>query len=129
MILLDTQIWVGWMNGDAKLPEGQKKAITDNLADGIGVSVISCWEVAQLVRLNQLHLAVPAMQWVSDALTHPNVVLLDLTAQIAVESTLLPDPLHRDPADRFLVAMARAHDCPLVTVDERILNYPHVRSI
>ena len=52
-----------------------------------------------------------------------------LTPAIAVASTYLPGDFHRDPADQIIVATARELDIRLVTVDDRILNYPHVRKI
>jgi PIN domain nuclease of toxin-antitoxin system len=52
-----------------------------------------------------------------------------LTPTIAVDSTRLPGEFHRDPADQIIVATARVLDIALVTVDERILRYPHVRTI
>ena len=42
---------------------------------------------------------------------------------------MLPGEFHRDPADQLIVATARIHDCPLVTSDSRILNYPHVETV
>jgi PIN domain nuclease of toxin-antitoxin system len=63
------------------------------------------------------------------ALNYPGVQLLDLTPQIAIESTQLPGNFHRDPADQIIVASARIHDCPLLTVDDKILNYPHVKLV
>lgn len=44
----------------------------------------------------------------------------------------LPDLTHRDPADRMLIATARAHDLTLITRDRAILHYAaagHVRAI
>jgi len=35
-----------------------------------------------------------------------------------------PGALHGDPADRIIVATARAHSCPLVTADDKLLVYP-----
>ena len=35
----------------------------------------------------------------------------------------LPEPFHKDPADRLIVAMARLLQAPVVTVDRRILAY------
>ncbi|MGH2639932.1 MAG: type II toxin-antitoxin system VapC family toxin, partial [Rhabdochlamydiaceae bacterium] len=96
--------------------------------EGLGVSVSSCWEVANLVRLNRLALNVPPMQWIAEAINLPGVRMLELTPKIAVESTLLPD-FHKDPADRFLVATAREHDISILTKDARILNYPLVKVI
>jgi PIN domain nuclease of toxin-antitoxin system len=54
---------------------------------------------------------------------------LELTPEIAVESTQLPIPIHRDPADQIIVATARYYQCPLVTSDRRLLEYPHVELI
>jgi len=63
------------------------------------------------------------------ALSYPGIRLLDLTPQIAIESTQLPGEFHRDPADQIIVATARIHDCPLLTVDDKILDYPYVKII
>lgn len=128
MILLDTHIWVWWTNESPELSPKHKKNIEENKSDGLGVSVISCWEVANLVRLGRLELKVPAMLWITKALNFSGIHLLELTPGIAVESTELRD-FHKDPADRFLVATARSHDIPIATKDSRILSYPHVKVI
>jgi PIN domain nuclease of toxin-antitoxin system len=41
----------------------------------------------------------------------------------------LPSDFHKDPADRIIVATARMNHIPLVTKDERIREYAHVRTI
>lgn len=63
------------------------------------------------------------------ALSYPGVRLLELTPEIAVESTQLPDKFHRDPADQIIVATARLHNCSLLTSDGKLLDYPHVHTI
>ncbi len=127
MILLDTHIWVWWAHGDPRLPEPYRSAIRDNEPHGLGVSAISCWEVAKLVEYGRLTLPLPLDDWLDCALAYPGVRLLDLTPRIAAESARLPAPFHRDPSDQILVATARVHDCPIVSVDARIRGYPHVR--
>jgi PIN domain nuclease of toxin-antitoxin system len=125
---LDTHIWVWWVLDDARLSANHRQLIAAAEATGIGVSVISCWEVAKLVALGRLILPLPVMEWLDQALAYPGVQLLDLTARIAVESTQLPGRFHRDPADQIIVATARVHDIPLLTVDRRILDYAHVSA-
>jgi PIN domain nuclease of toxin-antitoxin system len=49
--------------------------------------------------------------------------------EIVEEAYSLPEPFHSDPVDRLLVATARLGDFRLVTGDEKILAYPHVRTI
>lgn len=128
MVLLDTHIWIWWANESQDLSAKHRSAIEEATPEGLGVSVISCWEVANLVRLNRLALRQPPMRWVSEALNIEGIQLLDLTPDIAVAATQLTD-FHKDPADRFLVATAQAHDIYMLTKDARILNYPHVKVI
>lgn len=52
--------------------------------------------------------------------------MLPLSPQVAVAATALPGAFHRDPADQIIVATARVWRCPLLTVDRKILDYPHV---
>ena len=77
---------------------------------GLGVSVISCWEVAKLVENGRLKLQCPVEEWIEQALAYPGVQLLQLTPGIAVESTQFPGSFHRDPADQIIVATARKLD-------------------
>ena len=83
--------------------------------------------MAKLVELQRLSLPCPVSDWIQQALSYPGVRLLDLSPRVCVESTQLPGNFHRDPADQIIVATARIFDAPLVTVDARILAYPHVR--
>lgn len=127
MIVLDTHIWVWWVHDDANLPPAYKAYIQANESAGLGISAISCWEVAKLVENNRLTLPIPVGEWLDQALGYPGVRLLDLAPRIAVESTRLPGEFHRDPADQIIVATARVYDCPLVTLDRKILSYQHVQ--
>jgi PIN domain nuclease of toxin-antitoxin system len=107
----------------------QKQWLRENEEQGLGVSVISCWEVAKLVEYNRLTLPCSIDDWLEQALAYPGIQLLFLTPRIVVESTKLPGTFHRDPADQIIVATARVHDWPLLTADDRILNYPHVKLL
>ncbi|HEY4723098.1 MAG TPA: type II toxin-antitoxin system VapC family toxin [Anaerolineae bacterium] len=126
MILLDTHIWVWWVHDDARLPDPYRAYLQTNESRGLGVSIISCWEVAKLVEYGRLVLPHPVAEWLDQALAYPGIHLLDLTPRIVVESTQLPGTFHRDPADQLIVATARAYDLPLVTLDDRIRAYAHV---
>lgn len=103
MILLDTHIWVWWVNESKQLPQRTANLIAENVENSIGISIISCWEIAKLVENNRLKLAYPAEQWLNSALSYPGVALLNLTPQIVVESTQLPGEFHKDPADQLNV--------------------------
>ena len=129
MIVLDTHAWVWWTIDPDRLSGTQRRKIGDSEDDRIGVSAISCWEVAKLCEYERLSLPVDLHEWFQLALRYPGVSLLELTPEVAVESTTLPGAFHRDPADQIIVATARVHNCPLVTSDDRIVGYPHVRTV
>lgn len=126
MIILDTHIWIWWVYNDAKLTEKQIEIIKAHEGDGLGISIISCWEIAKLVEKSRLVLHCPIDEWLETALNYPGVKLIELTPSIIVESTQLPGDFHNDPADQMIVATARHFDCSLLTADEKILSYEHV---
>lgn len=126
MILLDTHIWIWWVHRDDRLPRSLQAVVDQACGDAVGVSAISCWEVAKLVERGRLRLPMPTHDWLLAALSYPGVTLLPLSPDIAAESCALPGSFHADPADQLIVATARHHRIGLVTLDERIRRYPHV---
>ena len=73
-------------------------------------------------------LSQPVKRWLDTALAYPGVRLLDLTVPIVVRSTQL-EGFHNDPADQIIVATAQIYNCPLLTVDTKIVNYPRVQIL
>ena len=71
----------------------------------------------------RLQFPIPCSKWIETALGYPGVELAPLCPEIAVGSANLPHPFHADPADRILVATAQHYKCPIVTNDQKILNY------
>jgi PIN domain nuclease of toxin-antitoxin system len=126
VIILDTHVWIWWVQGDPRLSSASAETLTLAEPTGLGVSAISCWEVAKLVERGRLVLPCAVEQWLSTALGYPGMNLLPLSPRVAVESTQLPGPFHSDPADQIIVATARVLGCPLMTADGKIRAYPHV---
>ncbi len=126
MILIDTHIWIWWVDGSKDLPVEYRTGIEDSRIDGIGLSAISCWEVAKLVEKGKLMLSEPVDRWAAQALNQRGVILIPLFPEIAIESTRLPGTFHKDPADQIIVATSRIQDLALMTLDAQILLYPHV---
>ena len=128
MILLDTHIWIWWVQGDPRLTEQHQTYLQTHESAGIGVSIYSCWEVAKLVEYNRLTLSCDLETWFRSALAYPGVQLLELTLPIAIESTRLTG-FHKGPADQIIVATAKVLGISLLTADEKILNYPGVITL
>lgn len=128
MIILDTHIWIWWADNNPRLTQQHREWIQQYQPQGLGVSIISCWEVAKLVENNRLAMSIAVDEWLTAALAYPGVQLLNLTIPIIVESTKLTG-FHRDPADQLIVATARIYGCPLLTADSKILAYPDVQTL
>ena len=125
MIVLDTHIWVWWVQQDSRLTEDHRHWLQTYQSSGLGVSLYSCWEVAKLVEYGRLVLPKPLEDWFASALAYPGICLLDLTLPILIESTRLQG-FHKDPADQIIVATARCLDVPILTADTKILGYEGV---
>ena len=67
--------------------------------------------------------------WVEEALSKPGISLASITPEIAIESSNLPGNLHGDPADRIIVATARAWNATLLTKDKRLIEYSRQRHV
>jgi len=129
MIILDTHIWVWNVQEDKRLTKDRQELIRSHESGEIGICAISLWEVAKAVELKRLKFSMPVEDWFVIALDSPGIVLLPLTASIAIESTRLPGQFHKDPFDQLIVASARIYDAPLITDDSDILKYPHVKLL
>ncbi len=114
------------MHNDSRLQPKYREVIQAAPNASIGVSIISCWELAKLVENRKLALAVPAREWINKGLSHSKIKLIPLTPNVVVEATQLPGAFHRDPADQLIVATSRIFGYPLLTVDSKIVSYPHV---
>ena len=128
--LMDTHVWIWWHTAPEKLSPAVRDTIINlDATDQLLMSVISVWEVAKLVEKNRLRLRIEIDQWVEQALNMSHFQLLPLSPEIAIESTRLPQPFHQDPSDQMIVASARLFDATVLTVDQQILSYPHVRAL
>jgi PIN domain nuclease of toxin-antitoxin system len=133
-LLLDTHVWI-WVaeNITAKLSASCIERIRlAGLEEKLLVSAISVWEVANLDAKKRISLYTNCRDWVNLGLQGQNIELVDLSPEIAIESTRLPEGFHADPADRILIATARNRNATLVTADRAILEYSrskHVRVL
>ena len=129
MIVLDTHALIWWVNDDPHLSPTAKSTIEGVLAGNgqVLVSAISAWELAMLVHRGRIALAMDLDEWLRAVESIEGVSLVPITAQVAAQSVVLPGQFHQDPADRMIVALARELNAPLVTADEKIHRYPHVR--
>ena len=129
-ILIDTHVWLWWVTADGRLSRKAKKTIsTAQERNDLWLSLISVWEIAKKVEKRQLVLDRPLDQWFDIAVAMPGLHSYELTRPVLIESCQLPQPFHGDPADQLIVATARHHNATLITKDEKIRAYSHVRTL
>lgn len=123
-MLLDTHVWVRWLAPAARpLPGHVLEAI--DAADSLAVSAISCWEVVYLHKRGRIDLGMSVDHWLDLALEGSAIECIPITRPISAQAALLSD-IHRDPADRFIIATAVVARCPLLTLDESVRKYPEL---
>jgi PIN domain nuclease of toxin-antitoxin system len=127
MFLLDTCAYLWYYSAPEQLPKAVKRKIEG--AESFAVSLASVWEVAIKVQIDKLRLDLPVEDWVRRSLGNPQVRLQPITPTLAVYSTQLPAPFHKDPFDRIIVATAIQENLTVVTRDDRILAYPHLKVL
>jgi PIN domain nuclease of toxin-antitoxin system len=92
------------------------------------VSAISGFEIGVKCRRGALILPLPAEEWYEAALSGHGLTEIALDGRCAIRAANLP-PIHRDPADRIIVATAATHGLTILTPDALIRAYPGVTVV
>jgi PIN domain nuclease of toxin-antitoxin system len=120
-VILDTHVWVWWLLPDSPLSARERRVLDDIAADkGILLPAICQWEAQMLHSKGRIELPVPFATWLRRAAGTDMLTVLSLNADVVIAVDDLPGTFHGDPADRIIVASARAHDLPLATHDQAI---------
>ncbi|HEX4044082.1 MAG TPA: type II toxin-antitoxin system VapC family toxin [Gammaproteobacteria bacterium] len=124
MILIDTHVWIWYVNGNRELQKETRKIISKALYDNEAyLAVISLWEICMLDKKQRIILEMPCLEWINKFITLTHIQIASITPAIAMESCHLPGKFHDDPADRMITATARVNGLTLLTRDAQILTY------
>lgn len=120
-LLLDTHVFLWWVEADRALPPKAREAIVDPDNECL-ISLASAWELAIKVGLGKIQLALTAKRYVTEHIAANGFRLLDISlSHVGGVETL---PLHhRDPFDRLLIAQALEEKLPVVTADPIFRKY------
>jgi PIN domain nuclease of toxin-antitoxin system len=119
-LLLDTHIWLWSMLEPGRLSKRVAKALA-SAGNELWLSPITTWEILVLCEKGRLELEPDVAAWVTDAWSRVPLKEAPLTHEVALAAASVTLP-HRDPADRFLAATARAYGLTLVTSDRLLLS-------
>ena len=82
-----------------------------------------------LIEKGRLVLSMDVESWLDEVAQIDGVRFVPVDNEVGIKSTVLPGEFHKDPADRMIVATARKLAVPLVTADEKIRDYEHVKTV
>ena len=116
-LLLDAHAVIWWDSGSPALGENATKAIRN--ASAVYVSAASEWELAIKAALGKVELRRSLLEAALDAGFEP----LAISFQHAQTVRTLK-PIHKDPFDRLLVAVALVEGLTLVSSDALLAQYP-----
>lgn len=114
-LLLDTHSFLWFAEGDPRL-SAVARALIEDEANDLLVSVASLWEIAIKTSLGKLHLQQPFATLIPTLLQDLEIEPLGIAIDHLAAVGGLPFH-HRDPFDRLLIAQAQVERIPLVSSD------------
>ena len=118
--LLDTCALVWLANGNGRMPVRVRRELAE--ADELYVSSVSAWEISRKLQKGTLVLDGDMRTVWTNLVESYRLKVLTVTPEIAIVSTELPE-IHKDPADRFIIATAKVGKLKVVTSDGRFPEY------
>jgi PIN domain nuclease of toxin-antitoxin system len=124
-LLLDTCALVALAEGEPMQGDAIAAIRAAQAGGVIFVPAVIALEIGQKTAAGKFTLAKgrSARAWFEAAVRRARFRPLPVTADLALAAYELPEPFHKDPADRLIVAMARRLNASVVTIDRRILAY------
>lgn len=120
-ILLDTHIFLWFVNDDPRLSNSLKDLIEDE-SNVSYLSIASLWEMSIKYNLGKLTLAPSYQDFVDREVRESSIILLSIELEHLKINASLPF-YHRDPFDRIIIAQSMAENIPIMTVDSVFSEY------
>ena len=119
-LLLDTCAVLWLASGSRSLSKSARSAISD--AQMVCVSPVTAWEIAVKASKGKIVLPCPAREWFDAVVRRYDIEVLKMSSDEMLRAAELPW-IHKDPADRFIIATALANDFTVVTADGNFPKY------
>jgi len=119
-MLLDTCALLWLAQGGQNLSPEARASVAD--ATVVHISAITGFEIGLKYAKRKLELPVPPAEWLAAVLEHHNIAVAPIGLDVCVAATELP-PIHKDPCDRFIIAMAKLNNWPVITADTIFEQY------
>ncbi|MBQ2629636.1 MAG: type II toxin-antitoxin system VapC family toxin [Kiritimatiellae bacterium] len=120
VLLLDTCALLWLASGDRAL-SAKARSLIEN-APVVYVSPVTAWEIAVKASRGKIQLPISPREWFDSVVKMYGIDVLKLSADDMLLSAELPW-LHKDPADRFIIATALKNGFMVVTADGNFGKY------
>jgi PIN domain nuclease of toxin-antitoxin system len=87
------------------------------------VSPVTGWEVGLLARKGRFRSPMSPQRWLEALRSIPGIRFCELSAEVLMASSFLPEFPYKDPADRIIAATAREYGYTVMTRDKALLDY------
>ena len=110
-----------WLSGSDRLSRREAAGLDDLAAKGqLHLAAISLWEVQIAFSKGRFVPQDGFERWLQVAAAPETIQVLPMDIPVALALNSLPQRMHADPADRLIVATARAYRCELATHDDTL---------
>jgi PIN domain nuclease of toxin-antitoxin system len=120
-LLLDTNVFLRFATGDARLTTRFTNAIQDS-RNQVLLSSAAAWEICVKYQLGKLSLPESPDTYIPKTRLLHRISSLDFDEPSALRLLGLP-LLHRDPFDRIMICQALEHELTIVTLDAEMQRY------
>jgi len=125
-IILDTHVWVWWLDQDDKLPEALRERVGG--ARSVAVSAASVYELTLAVERKRLALTLALEDWLRGATEKADIAVAPIDTAIAKRAAQLPQ-VHGDPLDRIIIATALVKNARLLSLDRKFNGYDELQGV
>jgi len=120
-IILDTQTFIWFCEGDEKLPN-KVRDIISNKENNIKVSITSLWEMTIKMSIEKLVLSFSITE-IMNLVFENGFKVLPIEAKHLISLFDLKY-FHRDPFDRMIIAQSISENIPVISSDGIFKEYP-----
>ena len=132
-LLLDTCAII-WISSGKPVAQRADDAIAQafDTNSPIHISPFSAWELGMLMSRGRLPASINERAMLERLTSLNGVSYAEMPADVLIDSSYLPGAIHKDPADRIIIATAREYGMTILTRDQKILDYAeqgHVNAL
>lgn len=130
-ILLDTHIWIWLILNHNSLNDNEIINLINNAKNKnrLYLSAISIWETGMLIKKNRINVHQEPLQWINQAISKSGIIILPLHPEIAINSSILKEIFHGDPADRIIMASTIFLKSTLISADKKIIRFCQLNNL